>query len=113
MAVQPNNLQDLPQVEIDLMKTLPTTWDETRLIDGYPGKFVVLARRHGEKWYVAGLNAEKETKKLTLKLPQLAGQTVDYYTDNADGYAVKTQLKVDMKGLAKVVIQPNGGIILK
>jgi hypothetical protein len=113
MAVQPNNLQDLPQVEIDLMKTLPTTWDETRLIDGYPGKFVVLARRHGEKWYVAGLNAEKETKKLTLKLPQLAGQTVDYYTDNADGYAVKAQLKVDMKGLAKVVIQPNGGIILK
>jgi hypothetical protein len=43
----------------------------------------------------------------------LAGQTVDYYTDNAEGYAVKTQLKVDMKGLAKVVIQPNGGIILK
>ena len=113
MAVQPNNLQDLPQVEIDLMKTLPTTWDETRLIDGYPGKFVVLARRHGEKWYVAGLNAEKETKKLTLKLPQLAGQTVDYYTDNAEGYAVKTQLKVDKKGQTKVVIQPNGGIILK
>ena len=113
MAVQPNNLQDLPQVEIDLMKTLPTTWDETRLIDGYPGKFVVLARRHGDKWYIAGLTAEKETKKLTLKLPQLAGQTVDYYTDNAEGYAVKTQLKVDKKGQTKVVIQPNGGIILK
>lgn len=113
MAVQPNNLQDLPQVELDLLKSLPTTWDETRYIDGYPGKYVVLARRHGNHWYVAGLNAGKEAKKLTLHLPQLAGQIIDYYTDNADGYAVKTQLKVDKNGLAKVVIQPNGGMMLK
>lgn len=42
MAVQPNNLQELPKVELDLLKSLPTTWDETRFIDGYPGKYVVL-----------------------------------------------------------------------
>ena len=113
MAVQPNNLQELPQVELDLMKGLPTTWDETRLIDGYPGKFVVLARRHGDHWYIAGLNAEKEAKTLTLQLPMLVNQTVDYYTDNANGYAIKAQLKVDKKGRVRVVIQPNGGVILK
>ncbi len=113
MAIQPNNLQELPQVELDLMKSLPTTWDETRYIDGYPGKFVVLARRHGNQWYIAGLNAEKEAKKLTLQLPMLTGQTISYYTDNAEGYAELKTLTVDKKGQAKVVIQPNGGIILK
>lgn len=113
VAIQPNNLQELPQIELDFLKQLPTTWDETRFIDGYPGKYVVLARRHGNHWYVAGLNAEQEAKKLTLQLPMLAGQTVDYYTDNAEGYAELKQLKVDKKGQAKVVIQPNGGIILQ
>ena len=40
------------------MKEVPTTWDEVRFIDGYPGKYVILARRHGDKWYIAGVNEE-------------------------------------------------------
>ena len=46
-ALAPNNLKDVSPVCMDYMKTVPTTWDETRFIDGYPGKYVVLARRHG------------------------------------------------------------------
>ena len=53
---------------VRFLKTIPTTWDETRLIDGYPGRYVVLARRHGNQWYVAGLNAQKEPLTLTLDL---------------------------------------------
>ena len=113
VAMQPNNLTELPQVELDFLKGIPTTWDETRYIDGYPGKFVVLARRHGNQWYISGLNAEKGAKSLSLQLPMLAGQTVKYYTDNADGYAELKQLKVDKKGQAKVIMQPNGGFILQ
>lgn len=113
VAIQPNNLQELPQVELDFLKAIPTTWEETRYIDGYPGKFVVLARRHNNQWYIAGLNAEKETKTLTLQLPMFAGKTVNYYVDNAEGYAELKTLKVDKKGQAKVTIKPNGGIILK
>jgi hypothetical protein len=62
VEMQPNNLDDVPQVEIDFLKNLPTTWDETKFIDGYPGKFVVLARRHKQTWYIVGLNAENDTK---------------------------------------------------
>ena len=113
VAMQPNNLRELPQVELDFLKALPTTWDETRYIDGYPGRYVVLARRHGDQWYIAGLNAETQTKKLTLQLPMLASQTVSYYTDGKDGYAVLQQMKVDKKGQARVIMQPNGGFILK
>ncbi|MDE6003724.1 MAG: glycoside hydrolase family 97 C-terminal domain-containing protein, partial [Prevotella sp.] len=112
VAMQPNNLTELPAVELDFLRSLPTTWDETRYIDGYPGRYVVLARRHGDRWLVAGLNAEPEAKRLTLSLPMLAGQTVSYYTDGKDGYAQLRQLKVDKRGQAKVTMQPNGGMIL-
>lgn len=43
-ALAPNNLADAPDVCIDFMKQMPTIWDETRFIDGYPGRYVVLAR---------------------------------------------------------------------
>ena len=113
VAIQPNNLQELPQVETDFLKTLPTTWDETRFVDGYPGKYVVLARRHGDCWYIAGLNAEPQVKELTLTLPMLQkGQTVSYYTDNKEGYAELKQVKVSKKGQLKVIMQPNGGMLI-
>ena len=115
VAMQPNNLQELPQFEMDFLKGLPTTWDETRYIDGYPGKYVVLARRHGNDWYVAGLSAEKQPLALTLNLPMFApGQTLQYYVDDKKtGEPTLTTLKVDKKGQAKVILQPNGGLILK
>ena len=113
VAMQPNNINELPEVEIDFLKELPSTWDETIFIDGYPGKYVVLARKHESKWYVAGLNAEKEVKELLLELPMFEGETnINYYTDKEDGYAILTNLKVD-KGKVKVTMQPNGGFILK
>ncbi len=78
----------------------------------FPGKYVVLARRHGDQWYIGGLNALKEPLKLTLDLPMLAGKTLDYLVDDKKGQPTKTTLKVDKQGRAKVTIQSNGGIIL-
>ena len=115
VAIYPNNLEakEIPEVEIEFLKELPTTWNETVFIDGYPGKFVVLARKHEDQWYVAGLNAEKENKELTLELPMFEGEsTVNYYTDNEQGYATLTELKIE-DGKVKVVMKPNGGFILK
>lgn len=117
IAIQPNNLNELPQFEIDFLKSVPTEWDETRFIDGYPGKYVVMARRTGNKWYVVGLNATKDDLKLELTLPMFAEKTVDCYNDKKpeDGKMAEsqlTQLKVNKKGIAKVVIRPNGGLII-
>ena len=113
VAMYPNNLDELPQFELDFLRQLPVTWDETCFIDGYPGKYVVLARRQADTWYVAGLNAQKDPLKLTLSLPMLAGKTVTCYVDDQQGQPTKTTLKIDKQGRAKVTIQPNGGIIVK
>ena len=119
IAMQPNNLNELPQFEMDFIRQLPTQWDETRFIDGYPSRYVVLARRHGNDWYVAGLNGTDRAMTLTLQLPMLAGKTVSLYTDNPKrkGEIVSTsvlkQQKIGRDGNVKLTIQPMGGIILK
>ena len=119
VAIYPNNLEELPQHELNFLKEIPTTWEETQFVEGYPTKYVVLARRTaGNKWYVAGLNGTQEKKVLTLQLPMLAGKTVRYYTDKPlkkgellPASELKT-LKVGKNGEAKVTIQPMGGIII-
>ena len=118
VAIYPNNLEELPQFELDFLREIPTTWDEVQYIDGYPTQFVVLARRTGNKWYVGGLNGTQEKKVLTLSLPMFAGKTVRYYTDKPQkkGELLPTSelktLKVGADGKAKVTIQAMGGIIL-
>ena len=68
-ALAPNNLTDAPAWAVDFMKEVPTQWDEVRFIDGYPGRYVVLARRHGNTWYTVGISASAETQTVTLDLP--------------------------------------------
>ena len=118
IAMQPNNLSDLPQMELDFLREVPTSWDETRYIDGYPGKYIVMARRSGDKWYIVGLNATKEPLKLDIDIPMFAGSTPSYYYDKPSKKSlwpesILGKIKVDTKGKAKVTIQPNGGIIIK
>ena len=115
VALQPNNLDELPEFELDFLRGLPTTWEETRFIDGYPGRYVVLARKATDgQWHIAGLNAQKEPLTLTLDLPMFApGQTLQYYVDSKTGEPTLTTLKIDKKGRAKVTIQPNGGLIIQ
>ena len=112
-ALAPNNLTDAPQWAIDFMKTVPTTWDEIRFIDGYPGKYVIIARRHGDKWYVAGINAQKETLKLKVKLPMFAaGSQVNFYNDDAALNGKVAPLKINKKQEVELIIPCNGASLI-
>lgn len=111
-GITPNNLKECPDFIIDFIKSVPTTWDETIFIDGYPGKYCVLARRSQDKWYVAGINAEKNTKTVTLQLPMLAGKLLHLYNDKEDRQPGLQRVSAGKKGVIKVRIQPDGGFIL-
>ncbi len=129
VCLYPNNLEDVPQWELDWLKQVPTAWDDVKFIAGYPTKYAVVARKASAsnegtasagkgKWFVGGLNATDKPLTLTLSLPMFAGQTVEYLTDQpkkkGDKFftSVKKTLKVGKDGKAKVIIQPNGGIII-
>ena len=111
-ALAPNNLTDAPQLCIDFMKQIPTTWDEVRFIDGYPGKYVVLARRHGDTWYVAGINATQEPLKLKVDLSMLSGKTVSCYKDDKKQQPMCESLKVKADKKVQLDILPQGGVVL-
>lgn len=112
-ALAPNNLTDAPDWAINFMKEVPTTWDEVRFLDGYPGKYVVLARRKGTKWYIAGVNAQKETLKINLKLPMItAGTELKQYSDDIKLNGKLSTVKMNKNQLLEFVIPCNGGILI-
>lgn len=109
-ALAPNNLTDAPAICIDFMHSVPTVWDETRLIDGYPGKYVVLARRHGDTWYVAAVNAETVPRKLTLDLSILQDKKIRLYSGGNQPEISDVKLKKN--GRYNISLQPQDGIII-
>lgn len=112
-ALAPNNLTDAPSWAIDFMKEVPTTWDEVRFIDGYPGKYVILARRHGDKWYIAGVNAQKETLQLKVNLPMFSnGEKVRLFSDDKALQGGVKQIGIGKKQELQLTIPCNGGVLI-
>ena len=83
-AMAPNNMEDAPAWAVDFMKQVPTNWDETRFIDGYPGKYCIMARRAGTKWYVVGITSDGTPlqKKIDTKAFFPKGSKPTVYTDS-------------------------------
>ena len=67
-AESPDGMAHVPEYVKDFLRKLPDSWDDVKFIDGYPGKLYVVARKAGNKWYVAGINGEKIEKALALDL---------------------------------------------
>ena len=112
-AMAPNNLTDAPAWAVDFMKAVPTTWDEVKFIDGYPGKYVILARRCGDKWFVVGINADKQPLKTTVTLPMFQKDTqLTVYSDDAQLQGAVKQVKQNKKQQLTVVIPTNGGLVI-
>ena len=127
-ALTPMNLETSPAFEIDFMKQVPTQWQDTKFLDGYPGKYCVLARQAMDgRWYVAVMNADKVSRTLTLNLNLLKGSTKSSQLPNGDATLGKwqmindgadsktpsqTSVTADKKGMLKLTVGPQGGAVL-
>jgi hypothetical protein len=113
MADRPEGYRQLPDFVKFFLKAVPTVWDESRLLDGYPGKDVTLARRKGRNWYVAGINAEIREKKQTIKFPFLekgVKYTLLLIADGQHDKAFSTRsLEVDESSTLDVKLLRRGG----
>ena len=71
MPDRPEAYKSLPDVVKSLLKRLPTAWDDTKLLAGYPGESAVVARKKGNDWYIAGVNGKDSPASLRFSLKRL------------------------------------------
>ena len=114
-AETPEGMSGVPVFVKDFLRGMPNSWDDVKFIDGYPGKFYVVARKSGNKWYVAGINGEKTDKPLKLDLSFLKNKTGTIISSgNTDeGYNTFEQKKLSISadGSLKVDLKKHDGFV--
>ena len=109
----PEAMAKVPAYVQDFMKGVPAIWEDTKFIDGFPGKFAVLARRGDGRWYVAGINGEAAPRELTLDLRRLAGaRTGTLITDGPRERFAKRAVTLGPGRKLSLTLPPDGGFVL-
>jgi len=97
----------------EFMSSLPETWDDVKFIEGYPGKYVVLARKKGSTWYIAGINGENAERTIELDLPFITTTSKGFIiTDTKDGKNF-VKKNVQLSKPINITLQPYGGFVIK
>ena len=110
-AETPEGMATVPAYVKTFMRELPRQWDEVRFLAGEPGKFVVLARRAGQQWFIAGLNADDTPREVTLDLAWLGHRTGQLITDGAGPREfAESQLTAPA---ATLTLAPRGGFVAR
>lgn len=115
----PESMAKQPAYVIDYMRNIPRHWDDIKLIDGFPGKYVVIARKSGAKWYLAGINSQTETQRLTLDLSTLnlspdetLSQIPTMITDGDTNRSFIQKAVIIANNKLDVEMKPNGGFVV-
>lgn len=103
----------LPKKVKKYLQEIPVVWDEIQLLSGYPGKDVVIARRKGSEWFIAGINGEDKHKSLDVDLSFLQKEynvlsIVD--GENSNSFKISTMAKPEK---LKIEMLPYGGFSLR
>ncbi|MDR7298912.1 hypothetical protein J2X16_004280 [Pelomonas aquatica] len=110
-AETPEGMATVPAYVKGLLRELPRHWDEVRFLDGEPGKYVVLARRAGKQWFIAGLNASDTPRDLQLDLAWLGAREGQLITDGAGAREfAESRLAAPA---AKLTLAPKGGFVAR
>lgn len=114
LADRPESYLAQPAEVLEFFSTLPSTWDETKLLAGYPGNHTVIARRKGSDWYIAGINGTDEPMEVTpdyspVNKGEISGTmfTDSGKPDNPWSISSITSLP------EKINMQPRGGFVIK
>jgi hypothetical protein len=107
----PEGMSQMPHEVIEYLRSLPASWDETRFISGHPGREVVLARRSGTKWYVAGINGTSERVNIKVDL-SLFGKDLSGYVLKDGGEPLTVDQSSVKGGVAEVGVPAFGGFVI-
>jgi alpha-glucosidase len=100
----------------DFLKGIPSSWDETRVLEGMPGAYIMVARKSDRKWYVAGMSTDKRSFALKTDFLGNAGYRVTLWSDAADAdrnprKLVKKGLTCDRNSVICIDAMPGGGFV--
>jgi hypothetical protein len=113
LADRPESFLAQPQQVKDFLSDLPSVWDETKLLGGYPGEYAAMARRSGDTWYVAVINGSDEPRSVTLDWSRMKtkAKSGKVFADsgNADS---PWSISADAALPSKVDMQPRGGFVM-
>lgn len=101
-----------PDFVQDYLKEVPVAWDETRLVDGYPGQYCIIARRKGNLWYIGAINGLNEDKNVEVKLPFVTegNYLLEIISDGKDDRSFQFSKKQFEPGdSVSVSLRPHGG----
>jgi alpha-glucosidase len=110
-AESPEGMQHVPANIQQFLKDLPTTWDDVKFVEGFPGKYVVIARRYQNKWYIAGINAQQAAQTVELNLSLFKKQKASLITEG-DTPLSFIEKKLSGKGKQKISMQASGGFVM-
>lgn len=96
--------------KIDFLKKVPTLWDDIKFIDGYPGKFLILARKHADTWYVVAINAGEEPLKTAVFMPFI-NSDLTVYADEIKGGESFKPLKISKNKTYPINVEKNKAVI--
>jgi hypothetical protein len=112
-AESAEGMSHMPPYIKSLLQTLPNHWDDVKFIDGFPGKLVVLARRSGNTWYVAGINGDSAEKNLMLNLAWLKSKKGVLISNGKEPLTFEKQAVVlDAEGKASLSLKTNDGFVM-
>lgn len=105
------------QPGFDFLQQVPTTWDETRVLEAEPGQVLTIARRKGNDWYVGTINNSSErTIKLNLAFLPSGNYSAELYRDSDDlnpNHLIKTSQPLSNKSTIEVRLKAGGGQALR
>ena len=107
LADRPESLLAQPQEVQRFFGMLPSVWDETRYVSGYPGESVVLARRRGDTWYVAGINGTDQERTFSMSLGFVKGKCITLFADG-EPWAISQPTKLPKQ----ITCKPRGGFVI-
>lgn len=115
LADRPEGYYELPDAAKNFLREVPNAWDNTKFIDGYPGRDIIIARQKGSAWYIGGISGENIGKTKTLKfdfLPQNSSFKLTLISDGNYDKAFKVQyLVVNNSSSVDVKMLRRGGFV--
>ncbi len=114
---RPSGYYELPDAARTFLKEVPNAWGDTKLIDGYPGRNILIARRKDDLWYIGGLSAERFKRTKTISFDFLPEGVKYKLTLIADGKHDKDfnvqYIVVDNSSSVDIKLLRRGGFAVK